>query len=81
MITKSQPAYSELSKVRLTIYDVLGREVKIVVNEVKPAGTYNISLNAAYLPSGVYFYQMRAGDPSTGSGQVFIQTRKMLLLK
>jgi hypothetical protein len=65
----------------LKIYDVLGTEVATLVDDYKPAGTYELAWNAENLPSGVYFYQLKAVDPSTGSGQVFIQTKKMLLLK
>ena len=67
--------------VSLKVFDILGNEVSTLVNEEKPAGTYEIILNATNLPSGVYFYQLRAVDPSTSSGQGFIQTKKMLLLK
>lgn len=63
----------ETSKVILKIYDVLGREVAALVNEAKQPGVYEIEFNASKLPSGVYFYQLRAGS--------FIQTRKMLLLR
>jgi photosystem II stability/assembly factor-like uncharacterized protein len=62
----------------LKVYDILGNEVATLVNEYKPAGTYEVefnshSVNIRDLPSGVYFYQLRAGD--------FIQTKKTLLLK
>jgi hypothetical protein len=59
--------------VTLKIYDVIGNEVAVLVNEQKPAGEYNIEFDAAYLSSGVYFYQLTAGK--------FIQTRKMILIK
>ncbi len=73
--------------VTLKVFDVLGKEVATLVNEEKPAGSYEVEFNsvetlhATSLPSGVYFYQLRAGDPSTGSGQVFIETKKMILLR
>jgi len=51
----------------------LGREVAKLVNEEKLAGNYTIEFNAANLSSGIFFYQIRAGD--------FIQTKKMLLLR
>lgn len=57
----------------LTVHDMLGREVSTLVNEVQPAGAYNVPFNAAQLSSGVYLYTLRSG-PS-------IQTRRMLLLK
>jgi len=57
----------------LKVYDVLGNEVATLVNEEKPAGNYEVEFDAAGLPSGVYFYRIRAGS--------FIQTKKMLLLR
>jgi Concanavalin A-like lectin/glucanases superfamily/Secretion system C-terminal sorting domain len=69
------------SQVTLKIINTLGEEIEILVNEEKAAGTYELSWNAANLPSGVYFYRLQAGDPSTSSGQSFVQTRKMILLK
>ena len=57
------------SFVNLKIYDILGHEVATLVNEEKPAGIYNITFNAgnlsngkAGLASGVYFYQLKAGN-------------------
>ncbi len=62
----------------LKVYDLLGNEVATLVNKYKPAGTYEVefnshSVNVRDLPSGVYFYQLKAGD--------FTQTRKMILMK
>jgi hypothetical protein len=61
------------SFVTLKIYDLLGREVAALVNEEKPAGTYELTWNAEGLPSGVYFYQLRTGS--------FTGTGKMVFLK
>jgi len=63
----------ELSFITLKIYDVLGSEITTLVNEDKPIGTYTIDFDASNLPSGVYFYQLRAGD--------FVETKKMVLVK
>jgi len=71
----------ELSLVTLTVYDVLGNEVATLVNEEKAVGSYEVEFDASNLPSGIYFYRIQAGDPSKGSGQGFIETRKMVLLK
>ena len=72
----------KLSFVTIKIYDVLGSEVATLVNEEKPVGTYEVELELqSNLPSGVYFYQLKAVDPSTGSGQVFVETKKMILMK
>jgi len=60
-------------KVTLKVFDILGREVASLVNEFKPAGTYEVSFNASALPTGIYFYKLTAAP--------FTQTRKMLLIK
>jgi hypothetical protein len=59
--------------VTLKIYDVLGNEVATLVNEQKPAGTYEVEFDGTGFPSGVYFYQLKAGD--------YINTKKMILMK
>lgn len=71
--TSIQYAISNRQFVSLKVYDVLGNEIVTLVNEEKPAGTYEVTWYAENLPSGVYFYQLKAGD--------IIQTKKMLLLK
>jgi hypothetical protein len=57
----------------LKVYDVLGEKIATLVNEEKPAGTYEINFNASALTSGVYFYTLDAGS--------FIETKKMILLR
>ena len=59
--------------VTLKIYNILGKEVQTLVSEVKSAGSYEVSFNAASLSSGVYFYKLESGN--------FIDTKKMFLLK
>ncbi len=51
----------------------LENEIATIVNEEKPAGTYEVEFNATSLPSGIYFYQLNAGS--------FIETKKMMLMK
>ena len=46
--------------VTLKVYDVLGNEIATLVNEEKPAGNYEVEFNATGLPSGIYFYQLKA---------------------
>ena len=72
---------SNLEFVTLRIYDVLGREVATLLNDVRPAGVYTVRWDASALPSGVYFYRLRAGDASTSSARGFVQTRKLVLAK
>jgi hypothetical protein len=59
--------------VTLKVYDILGNEVVTLVNEVKPAGEYEVEFSATSLPSGIYFYNMRVGS--------YVETRKIVLLK
>jgi photosystem II stability/assembly factor-like uncharacterized protein len=61
------------SDVTLKIYDILGNQIRTLVAEYKPAGKYEMEFNAKALPSGVYFYQLKAGE--------FISTKKMIFLK
>ncbi|MDY0082058.1 MAG: T9SS type A sorting domain-containing protein [Ignavibacteriaceae bacterium] len=61
------------SFISLIFYDVLGNEVAKLIDEVKPAGRYEVSFNASGLSSGVYFYKVTSGK--------FVETRKMLLMK
>ena len=70
----------EKGNVRLSVLNILGEEIRILLKEEKAAGYHSINFNASGLPSGVYFYRIQA-VPSSGSGQVFIDTKKMLLLK
>jgi hypothetical protein len=59
--------------VTLKIYDVLGNEVATLVNEEKPAGSYEVNFNAAKLSSGIYFYSLQVGS--------YTQTKKLILMK
>ncbi len=59
--------------VKLAIYDVTGREVSTLVNEVKQAGNFLVEFNASNLSSGVYFYKLTSGD--------FTSIKKMMLVK
>ncbi len=66
------------SKVSLKVFDLLGREVATLVDEYKQAGNYSVTFNVetsymASLPSGVYFYQLRADN--------FIATKKLVMMK
>ncbi len=69
----------------LKIYDVLGNEIATLVDEYREAGRYEIEFQSTagslQLASGVYFYKIKAVDLSSGSGQSFIQTKKMIFLK
>ncbi|MBI5020827.1 MAG: T9SS type A sorting domain-containing protein [Ignavibacteriales bacterium] len=57
----------------LKVYDVLGKEVVTLINEVKPPGAYTVRWDAVGYPSGVYYYRLQAGN--------FIETKKLILMK
>ena len=59
--------------VQLVVYDILGREVAMLVNKKQKAGSYDVNFDASHLTSGVYFYKILAGE--------FVETKKLILLK
>ena len=59
--------------VQLKVFDILGNEIAILVNEEKPVGEYDVEFNGSNLPSGIYFYQLRAGE--------YTETKKMVLIR
>ncbi|MBL8016034.1 MAG: T9SS type A sorting domain-containing protein, partial [Ignavibacteria bacterium] len=59
--------------VKLSVFDVTGKEVAILVNRVMDAGTHKIDFDASGFPSGVYFYRLSSGD--------YVSTKKMVLIK
>jgi hypothetical protein len=59
--------------VRIKVYDILGREVKTLVNELKQTGSYEVQFDASGLASGIYFYKLQIGS--------FVETKKMILLR
>ena len=61
------------SNVRLVVYDILGREVAVLVNEREGPGSYEARFDATGLASGVYLYRLTAGT--------FVQTRSMILVR
>lgn len=67
--------------VTLTVYDLLGRGMETILNRHVDAGRHKVLWDASNVRSGIYFVRMKAGDPSTSSGQGFTQTRKMVLLR
>lgn len=71
--TKIKYRVPDFSLITLKVYDILGREVATLVNEEKPAGEYEVEFGGANLPSGVYFYQLKAGN--------FVETKQMVLIK
>jgi hypothetical protein len=60
-------------RVSIKIYDTLGKEVATLVDEIKPACSYEVEFNGKELPSGVYIYKMQSAE--------YLSTNKMLLVK
>ena len=73
-LTNISYSISRSDFVTLTVYDVLGREVKTLVNEFKKAGTHYVTFDATELSSGVYYYDLNTGDN-------IAETKNMLLLR
>jgi hypothetical protein len=59
--------------VRIVLYDILGKEVKTIVNEVVEPGKYRVTYSAENLASGLYFYKMTSGD--------FTDVKRMVIMK
>jgi hypothetical protein len=72
---------SEKSAVSIRVYDMLGKEVAVLVDEDKPQGHYNVLFNGSNLSSGVYFYRITAVAEKGINIKDYIETRKMILLK
>ena len=63
----------ENSKVKISVFDATGREVKNLVNDTKSPGAYEVIFNGVSLASGVYYYKLEAGN--------FSDVKKLILLK
>ena len=72
-VTKIKYSVLDKSLIKIKVYDILGREIETLVNQVKVKGIYEIDFRSNYLPSGIYFYRMEAGS--------FNETKKMMLIK
>jgi len=72
-VTRIRYSIPVSSEVKLSIYDINGKTISTPVNEYQNTGTYEISFDASYLASGVYFYKIETDN--------FIETRKMVLIK
>lgn len=67
--------------IKLTVLDTKMTIMKDLENEIKEAGTYEVTWYSKGLPGGTYFLRLCGRDPSSCSEQVFVETKKMLLLK
>ena len=60
--------------VTLKVYNILGREIQILINKFQEADTYSVEFDARELSSGIYFYKLQVGSD-------FLETKKMLLIR
>ena len=72
-VTKIKYEIPQSANASLKVYDVLGNEIVTLINEEKPAGSYQIEFDGVDLPSGIYFYQLKSNS--------YINTKKMVLSK
>ena len=73
-VTKITYSIQKSDIVNLNVYDILGREIQIIVNKLQKANTYSVNFDASNLSSGIYFYRLQVGND-------FKETKKMLLLR
>ncbi len=72
-LTNIQFSVPKETLIRFTVYDMLGKEIEVLVNRTMHPGTYSAEWNASAYPSGVYYYKLEAGS--------FTETKKMVLIK
>ncbi|MFA6542196.1 MAG: T9SS type A sorting domain-containing protein, partial [Bacteroidota bacterium] len=72
-VTTIQFTIPSQQQVKIVVYDILGKEIAVLVNERLSAGGHTVQFNAASLPSGIYFYRLQS--------QNFVSTKKLLLIK
>jgi len=72
-VTRINYSIAKQGPVKIAVYDILGREVTVLVNEVKTPGFYSVDFNSTGLSSGMYFYKMESG--------AFTDTKKLMLIK
>jgi hypothetical protein len=72
-VTTIQYSIPQRSSVTLKVYDILGNEISLLVNEEKDRGVHTVNFDASQLASGIYFYKLQAGS--------FVETKKMIIIK
>lgn len=72
-VTRIKFSIPKQSFVKITVYDIIGKEINVLADDFLQAGTYETEFDASSLPSGVYFYSISTKD--------FIETKKMVLIK
>ena len=71
----------QAAQIKLNLYNMIGEQIATLAEGMYETGNHKVTFNAANLPSGAYIYRIESSDPSTGSGQSFVQVKKMILMK
>jgi hypothetical protein len=79
-VTKLTYTLPKSGNVKLVVYDVLGREVRTLVDETKGVGVYRLDFDGSNIASGIYFYRLDVTDGASGN-VVFTDVKKMMLVK
>ncbi|MDP1677509.1 MAG: T9SS type A sorting domain-containing protein [Bacteroidota bacterium] len=69
------------STIKLTVFDVLGREIAVLANGKQEAGNYTVQFDAKNLSGGLYFYQLQIRQTEGGRARDFVETKKMIFAK
>jgi hypothetical protein len=69
------------SYVKISVYDILGREISIIVNRDQRPGNYEVSFDSRNISSGIYFYRMQVSNKESSEVKSFTDVKKMILLK
>ncbi|MEJ2193530.1 MAG: T9SS type A sorting domain-containing protein [Ignavibacteriaceae bacterium] len=72
-VTRIKYSISEAGPVRITVHNIIGEELALLVNEHKTTGNFEVEINASNLPSGVYFYKLET--------EKIVDVKKFILLK
>jgi len=79
-LTKIKFDIPKQSFVKITVFDILGKEIAVIVNQNLNSGSYEADFDASYLTSGIYFYKMEVRQAESLTGE-FTDTKKMILVK
>ncbi len=79
--TRIEFSVPHFSYVKVTVYDVLGKAVALLVNEKRPAGTHEVTWNALGYASGVYIYRLEAFPTDIPNAELMTETKKLMLVK
>ena len=67
--------------VTLKVFDLLGREVAVLLDAQKAPGSYSVTWNATGFPSGVYYYRMHVQPAEGGQSMDYVETKKLALIR